>query len=862
MFFKKKGKKMSKIELKKFKQIEQAKKDANTIKKKLATTLKWIDIDEVKDNMVILKKGGKTEYLKGIKIQPRNIFIEEFSEQARVLNKLRIAYNKIKCPLYFNFVYTPVNADEHIVNLMTQEQAEDDLQIRNLIQNDLDKIHRFQDNFKELEFFIMIKNNDLKELEKDFLDLTTEFKSAGFYPMELNRRDYYNYINFVFENSSINDFYFSRGIFSYLNQNMIYNEETDQYEFVDTTDEFEDEILGKIINIKPDSKLIKKSKLAPTCFKLQTNKYILGDKYVTNLVVTGLPKVFGLGFLCQFIQNAKVKLFMTTERLDMHISSLLKKDYREKEEEWAKTTDPTRKQQLQNELASLKNYIEETIRNNDVTHNLTIVLSIYADDEKELLSIKKDLKHHLSSADIRTFDGNLMQELLLRIACPLFIEKKMPKTIRDNIGIPLPSDGLAGLYPFVFETLKDPFGFFLGYESQSGGLVLNDPFYYINNKKDAAKSQRVNGNYVVVGASGSGKTTAMNLIIRYFIKNKIRIIWADPEDKNLTMTKKYRGTFVQWGKRENIINIFDLKPISVDDEDLSIEELEHAKWDTELAIKSVISDLNQVLAFLFPKIDEDIFNVVGSVVRKAYEKVGISPDENGRYKSFKNYTVKDMPTMSTFNDCISEMIAESTFEDNKVLLNALKIKMTRILDEWGVYFDGHTSLKEGSNKLITSFGLKVLFECPKNLREALYHILFKYTWSLCLKSNEPCAFILDEAHTMILESTTSSLLSQFYRRARKYNTSMLIGTQEPRDFADPRVLTDGKAIFNNSVYKLCMFLKKDAVADLMKLEDLTETETELIKGFDQGEALFICGNRRITTKVVATDAELNDMGVR
>ena len=88
---------------------------------------------------------------------------------------------------------------------------------------------------------------------------------------------------------------------------------------------------------------------------------------------------------------------------------------------------------------------------------------------------------------------------------------------------------------------------------------------------------------------------------------------------------------------------------------------------------------------------------------------------------------------------------------------------------------------------------------------------------------------------------------------------MLVGTQEPRDFADPSVLTDGKAIFNNADYKIVMGLRKDACDDMMQLERINPTEADLIMGFERGKALFICGERRIPITMEVTSKELQEM---
>ena len=78
--------------------------------------------------------------------------------------------------------------------------------------------------------------------------------------------------------------------------------------------------------------------------------------------------------------------------------------------------------------------------------------------------------------------------------------------------------------------------------------------------------------------------------------------------------------------------------------------------------------------------------------------------------------------------------------------------------------------------------------------------------------------------------------------------------------ADEAVITDGKAIFDNASYYLVMGLKKQAVEDLSRLIDLNENEKESIKRYSQGEALFVCGSRRMRINVVVTKEELDSFG--
>lgn len=601
----------------------------------------------------------------------------------------------------------------------------------------------------------------------------------------------------------------------------------------------------------------KKSQLQPIGMKIKSNCYAIGDKYIKSILVTALPKEFSLGMLANYVSKPSLKVYMSTEPLTQDCASLLKKEYSEKDEEYRKSSnDPARRETLRNELISLNTYIQEIIVNHDQTLNVTIVFNVFAETEKEVLGHAKDLKLRLRAEGFKVTSADVMQENLMRIATPVFVDSLLPSEIEKNIGIPLPSLGLAGMYPFIFETMKDPQGFIFAKERVNNGIIIFDQFYYLNDRIQAALVNRVNGNIVVVGGSGFGKTTTMMLIIRSYIRQRIKLIWVDPENKNRKLTLKYGGTFINWGRRGNIINLFDLKPISVEeDEDASI------MWDTETAIYNVIDDIKIVLAYLMPSISDDTLAIVGDLVVKLYEKFGFAFD-----MSFKGIDPDKYPIFTDFDLLLDEEIDKCKNVSGNTreldLLYDLKIKIKPILREWSIYFNGHTTIKiQDDDRGIISFGTKVLFQKPNNLRDALTHIMYQYAWSLCLDESQLSAFVLDEAHTQIHSEKSAELVAQFVRRSRKYNNGCAIATQEPKDFAVPEVLIHGKAIFNNSAYKLIMHLEHDGVEDLRKLITINENEMNIIEQSMQGDALFLCGNRRIPIHVVPTQNELNEMGM-
>ena len=855
---KQKKRKLTSMEKKQKRELLHAQKVVKQMQKDTASTLRWMDIQSVEDDHIIIGRNQKRYIIKGIKLTPNNIFINREEEQRQWIEGIRLCMNSAPSEMWFEFVYSPVNCDTWINDLNEQYLQDPEPSNRNMINADLEKIYAFQETHREKEFFIMIRNEDESILDKDYADLLRLWSNAGFQPKPLNKRDFYSLVAYYFENDLINDYTFTRGAYSFLNMHYEYNEERDSYETIDQT-----ELFGAygdpIANKKPSTNMIQRSKIAPIGLKVKSKHLQLGDKYIQSLLVTKLPEDYGIGLLCDYLNNPKIKLFVKSSRLNMNMQKYLTKDLNDRKLRYEKSRDETERRRIQQEIESQRDYIDSVVQMNDKTHNLVIIFQIVTDSEVELKDERGKLKANLQVHGFNVTEGVVMQESLFKVATPLFCDSGFDPVIEFNIGVPLTSYAVAGLYPWIYETLNDPKGFLIGEEYQNGGKIFLDSMYYLHNPNEAKLQNRLNGNVIVVGASGSGKTTAMSMMIRQMIEKKITCIWVDPENKNERLTNLNGGIYIDWGKRGNIINPFDLKPISAEDDD------EEVVWDTELAINNVIEDVTNIFSFLFPKMSEDALTFVGPLVKKTYAKAGIKRTA-GTWTDFRYIAPDVFPTFTDFNDVLDAEIKREEKKNkdstNLIFLNELSRRMQRIMNEWGVYFNGHTTIKiNGYGRKIVSFGTKKLYTASEELQNALYYIMFTYAWSLCLDDSYESAFIVDEAQSVIQRGNTARLLAQFVRRSRKYRNMMVIGTQEPHDFADQHIITDGKAIFNNSAYKLVLAMNHDATRDLSKLENLNENEIFWIENFTQGDALLIIGEqRRLTIHVSPSRAELNDMG--
>ncbi len=205
-------------------------------------------------------------------------------------------------------------------------------------------------------------------------------------------------------------------------------------------------------------------------------------------------------------------------------------------------------------------------------------------------------------------------------------------------------------------------------------------------------------------------------------------------------------------------------------------------------------------------------------------------------------------------------MAMSDQTQEKDIMERLELKVRPIVNELQFYFNGKTTITKDSDFMV--FNIKELMNSDSNIRNALFFNVLKYAWGLCLDFTVNTILMVDEAHVLLGDRNAlgADFLAQVQRRARKYNTGTIIITQQPSDFVASNMIMHGKAIFDNASYYLVMGLRKQAAEDLALLVDLNDNEKENIKRYNQGEALFVCGNRRMQIDVTLTEEELESFG--
>ena len=172
---------------------------------------------------------------------------------------------------------------------------------------------------------------------------------------------------------------------------------------------------------------------------------------------------------------------------------------------------------------------------------------------------KLQVRNYLEAMEMRAFPLRFEQESVLKSILPIFPKQD----IEERIGTPIPAPTIAAMYPFIFDSIKDPgLATLLGVDF-SGGVILFNQFLYQIKKEH----NRNNANVIILGTSGSGKSTAAKLLLRTHIRNNAQLVIIDPEGELEEMTKRYGGDFIDLGKGGEFGMINPLEVVIDADED-------------------------------------------------------------------------------------------------------------------------------------------------------------------------------------------------------------------------------------------------------------------------------------------------------
>ena len=542
----------------------------------------------------------------------------------------------------------------------------------------------------------------------------------------------------------------------------------------------------------------------------------IGDIYGKVGGITDYPNILSLG-----IDNKynKIPFSYTTHIFIPENAGVftkgIAKGIRQAEMREFETRDASVEISSKNEARSGRELIEQ-IQDGDTVGYMINLSMIFGESKEEVKERYKRFENLIEGLQMRFRGMSHLSRQTFKTLAPFYtIYSEVEDIFKRNI---LFSD-FCKCFPFASNKVTRE-GYYLGIDNMNG-LLLHNSW----ERKDT-----MNGNMVLIGESGSGKTTACKHILfnEFLIGTKLIII--DPESEYVEFAKKLRGNVIDLsGENGNIINPLQIR-VSLDEESLS-------KSSYILHIQK----LRNLFKILFIDITNFQLNLLIEELEKTYRKFNI--DEKTEIQNIDN---KDYPIFTDLYNTIKESFKNIDKDDNyydyKVIISLVK-ELTN-----GIYsnmFNNYTNID--LNNDITVFNVSEIQSVEDNIKKALYYNLLNFCWEQITnnkKKNNNTFLVVDEAHLMLDSRIKDTMitLKTISKRCRKYNANLMIITHSLVDMLDNELRKEGQGILENANYKILLGTDGKNLEESQEIFKLTEQELDILAIKKKGSGIFIAGN--------------------
>ncbi len=138
------------------------------------------------------------------------------------------------------------------------------------------------------------------------------------------------------------------------------------------------------------------------------------------------------------------------------------------------------------------------------------------------------------------------------------------------------------------------------------------------------------------------------------------------------------------------------------------------------------------------------------------------------------------------------------------------------------------------------------------LRPLAMYLVLNYVWGRVKSQLKKRLLIIDEAWWMMRFEDTAKFLNAMTKRARKYYLGVTVISQDVEDFMENSY---GKAIVSNSSTQLLLGQAPSAVDKLASVFKLTDGEKQFLLTADVGQGLLVAGIDRAAIQIIASYTE-------
>ena len=149
----------------------------------------WLPVKQIMNGMILTDDG---DYVTGVKVIPKNIFMMDRAQQNNVIYNLRNFYNIIDYEFWLIVADRPVDLNVYLASLQIMYNKNPDSYTRRMIMQDINKANSFmsaQYNVVDTEYYIMFKEKNIELVQKKIHQLISNLANCGLNSMQTSNDD-------------------------------------------------------------------------------------------------------------------------------------------------------------------------------------------------------------------------------------------------------------------------------------------------------------------------------------------------------------------------------------------------------------------------------------------------------------------------------------------------------------------------------------------------------------------------------------------------------------------------------------------------------------------------------------------------
>lgn len=498
--------------------------------------------------------------------------------------------------------------------------------------------------------------------------------------------------------------------------------------------------------------------------------------------------------------------------------------------------DPLSRQRAEKAADDGEKIIMQIDREGETVGLMSVSVMPIAKDEKTFKKVCRRAESMVSVMKCKMRVIPNLQKESFRHISPSFPTNAKIESILQKI---VPISTFVGGFPFASSGFNDGEGYYFAQDT-SGGLVIVDTW--------RRGGDRTNSNFVIMGNSGVGKSTAIKHIILSEFMKGTKILVVDPESEYKDLCFNLNGDWINAvGGSAGMINPLQVRPSPRDDE--QEKEADRLYRDEGYGMNDLALHMKNLEIFFnlyIPSITDMQRAVLKKCLIELYRNFGIVWETD-----ISLLEAGDFPVFSDLYQLVQKKAEEETDRQVYADLALLLYDIAEGSDSF--IWNGKSSIKDGTEAdngsgSIIVLDTNALQETSDHIKRTQYFNILTWCWEQMSRNREERVLLIcDEAYLMIDQKVPQSLvyLRNVMKRARKYEGALTIISHSIVDFLSESIKQYGQALLDIPCYKVLMGTDGKNLKETADLYDLTEAEQELLLARKRGHALFMVGAKRL-----------------